>query len=298
MAAPSLTLGLSRSLLWKRRPQAAELLTALKNPHRGFEAVVVGGPHRAFHGNQFGLTFPVLMHYGVQLWMPEVGGPIDPDSEAHDLIMSVFGGMSKGERNRIKVRVHAAMGSQTKIEGRFLGGRPPYGYLIADAGPHPNPAKAADGRRLHRLEPDPAPAPVVQRIYREHRPAGSAGGQFLHRHGGRFQQVRQRRLFRLPAMPRNAIHVSRTATPANGSLRSAGSCCGAHAPGRPRRRYGDHNAEDAPEDAAASRGLKAAVWIADLLPRQLHVPCDGEASGNGLEANGPCDVHCVPSAPR
>lgn len=26
------------------------------------------------------------------LWVPEVGGPIDPENEAHDLIMSVFGG--------------------------------------------------------------------------------------------------------------------------------------------------------------------------------------------------------------
>lgn len=53
----------------------------------------------------------------------EVGGPIDPDSEAHDLIMSVFGGMSKGERNRIKIRVRAAMAAQARIEGRYLGGR-------------------------------------------------------------------------------------------------------------------------------------------------------------------------------
>ena len=78
--------------------------------------------------------------------MPEVGGPIDPRNEAHDLVMSVFGGMSKGERNRIKIRVQAAMSAQTTSEGRFLGGRPPYGYLIADAGPHPNPAKAASGQ--------------------------------------------------------------------------------------------------------------------------------------------------------
>ncbi|MBV1854615.1 recombinase family protein, partial [Catellatospora tritici] len=40
-------------------------------------------------------------------------------------------------------------------------------YRLIDAGPHPNPAKASDGRRLHRLEPDPSTAPVVQRIYRE-----------------------------------------------------------------------------------------------------------------------------------
>ena len=111
---------------------------------------------------------PVFTHYGVELWVPEVGGPVDPDSEAHDLIMSVFGGMSKGERNRIKIRVRSAMAAQAAIEGRFLGGRPPYGYRIADAGPHPNPAKAADGKRLHKLEPDPETAWVVRRIFAEY----------------------------------------------------------------------------------------------------------------------------------
>jgi site-specific DNA recombinase len=130
--------------------------------------VVIGEPQRAFYGSQYGLTMPVFTHYGVQLWVPEVGGPIDPDSEAHDLIMSVFGGMSKGERNRIKIRVRSAMASQAKIEGRYLGGRPPYGYRLADAGPHPHPAKAADGKRLHRLEPDPATAPIVARIFAEY----------------------------------------------------------------------------------------------------------------------------------
>ncbi|MFF0624185.1 recombinase family protein [Streptomyces sp. NPDC004296] len=82
--------------------------------------------------------------------------------------MSVFGGMSKGERNRIKIRVRTAMASQAQIEGRYLGGRPPYGYRIAEAGPHPNPAKAADGKRLHRLEPDPDTAWVVVRIFTEY----------------------------------------------------------------------------------------------------------------------------------
>ncbi|HEX9354899.1 MAG TPA: hypothetical protein VF933_13920 [Streptosporangiaceae bacterium] len=88
-------------------------------------------------------------------------------SSAHDLVMSVFGGMSKAERNRIKVRVRTAMEARARIEGRFLGGRPPYGYRLVDAGPHPNPAKAADGRRLHRLELDPFAAKVVERIFAE-----------------------------------------------------------------------------------------------------------------------------------
>ncbi len=155
----------SRSIPWQRRPCATALLAELKNPGRGFDAVVIGEPHRAFYGNQYGLTFPLFDHYGVPLWVPEVGGPIDPNNEAHDLVMSVFGGMSKGERNRIKIRVRTAMAAQAQIEGRFLGGRPPYGYRLADAGPHPNPAKAADGKRLHRLEIDPDTAEVVRTIF-------------------------------------------------------------------------------------------------------------------------------------
>jgi len=59
--------------------------------------------------------------------VPEVGGPLDAQNEAHDLVMSAFGGMSKGERNRIKLRVRTAMATQAKIDGRFLGARPPVG---------------------------------------------------------------------------------------------------------------------------------------------------------------------------
>lgn len=45
----------------------------------------------------------------------------------------------------------------SKDEGRFLGERPPHGYLIADVGPHPNPAEAADGVRMHKLDIDLGP---------------------------------------------------------------------------------------------------------------------------------------------
>ncbi|MEV4509333.1 hypothetical protein AB0K00_10290 [Dactylosporangium sp. NPDC049525] len=58
--------------------------------------MVIGEPHRAFYGNQFGLTLLLFEHFRVRLWVPEVGGPIDPQKEAHELVMSVFGGMSKG----------------------------------------------------------------------------------------------------------------------------------------------------------------------------------------------------------
>ena len=157
--------GHSRSLPWQRRPAASRLLEALRDPDRDFAGVVIGEPQRAFYGNQFSLTFPIFTHFGVQLWVPEVGGPVDPGSEAHDLVMTLFGGMSKGERTRIKTRVRAAMSAQTATEGRFLGGRPPYGYRLVDAGPHPNTMHAAWGRRRHRLDVDPVTAPQVRWIF-------------------------------------------------------------------------------------------------------------------------------------
>ncbi|MEI6454349.1 MAG: recombinase family protein, partial [Actinomycetes bacterium] len=140
-------IGTSRSLPWKRRPESARLLEDLARLDRGFDAVVIGEPARAFYGNQFGLTFPVFCHYGVELWVPEVGGQVEPESDAHELVMNLYGGMSKGERNRIKIRVRASMAAQAQHEGRFLGGRPPYGYVLGDAGAHPNPGKAAAGQR-------------------------------------------------------------------------------------------------------------------------------------------------------
>ncbi|HEX2575706.1 MAG TPA: recombinase family protein [Aquihabitans sp.] len=160
--------GQSRSLPWKRRPEATRLLKDLADPGRGFGAVVIGEPARAFYGQQYGLTAPVFEHYCVEIWVPEVGGRVDFTSEAHEMIMGVFGGMAKGERQRIKIRVRAAMASQAVTEGRFLGGRPPYGYRLVDAGPHPNPGKAKTGQRLNRLEPDPVTAPIVLRIFRHY----------------------------------------------------------------------------------------------------------------------------------
>jgi hypothetical protein len=60
------------------------------------------------------------------------------------------------------------MAAQAKIEGRYLGDRPSYDYMLVYAGPHPNPAKAVDGERLHQLDPDPITAVAVERILARH----------------------------------------------------------------------------------------------------------------------------------
>ena len=131
--------GESRTLAWARRPQAAALVAALADPDRGWDAIVIGEYERAFYGGQYASMAPLFAHYGVKLWLPEAGGPVG-NGEDHEQLMLALGLQSKREVTRTRIRVRTAMATQTREQGRYLGGRPPYGYRLADAGPHPNKA--------------------------------------------------------------------------------------------------------------------------------------------------------------
>jgi site-specific DNA recombinase len=157
--------GESRTVAWARRPQAAALVAQLADPDRGWDAIVIGEYERAFYGSQYAAMAPLFEHYGVQLWTPETGGWVDYASEHDEKTMTVPGLSSKREITRTSIRVRTAMAAQTRDQGRYLGGRPPYGYRLADAGAHPNKAHAAWGRRAHRPDPDPATAPTVRWIF-------------------------------------------------------------------------------------------------------------------------------------
>ena len=135
--------GESRSVAWGRRPQAAALVALLADACRCWDAIVIGEYERAFYGSQYALMAPLFEHYGVQLWMPEAGGRVDFASEHDEQAMTMLGLSSKREVTRTSIRVRTAMAAQTREQGRYLGGRPPYGYTLADAGPHPNKAHAA-----------------------------------------------------------------------------------------------------------------------------------------------------------
>jgi hypothetical protein len=82
-------------------------------------------------------------------------------------LMMLLGAQSRREVVRARHRVLAAMRVQTGEQGRFLGGRPPYGYRLVDDGPHPNRAHARWGRRRRRLDPDPDTAPWVRWIFEQ-----------------------------------------------------------------------------------------------------------------------------------
>jgi len=129
--------GQSRTVAWGHRPEAAALVVRLTDPGRGWDAVVVGEYERASYGSQYAAMAPLFEHYGVQLWMPEAGGRVDFASEHDERTMTHLGLCSKREVTRTSIRVRTAMAVQVREQGRYLGGRPPYGYQLGDAGAAP-----------------------------------------------------------------------------------------------------------------------------------------------------------------
>ena len=168
--------GCSRRVSWERRPRASALLKQAKGVDRPFDAVVVGEFERAFTDRQFEQVARLLRRHGVLVWLPEAGGPVDVNAPAHRVLMQVLAAQSQREVMRSRHRTVAAMTAQTVEQGRFLGGRPPYGYRLVEAGPHPNQAHAAWGRRCHRLAPDPVMAPHVRWIFAERLAGRSVAG--------------------------------------------------------------------------------------------------------------------------
>ncbi len=131
---------------------------------------------RAFYGSQETYLAPVVAPVRGAAVLREVDGPVDLDSPVHQALLLLLGAQSKLEVQRCRFRTTVAMQAQAREQGRHLGGRPPYGYRLADAGPHPNRTDAAYGRRLHRLEPDPLTAPWVRWIFARRLEGISAAG--------------------------------------------------------------------------------------------------------------------------
>ena len=137
--------GTSRSLPWSQRKEASALLAQLPNPSRGWSGIVVGEPQRAFGDTgQVQTVLAQLNHYDVQLWVPELQGPVDPASEIHDIILSLFGGLSRAERNRLRVRVRTSMRAMA-----------PEGRAGSNRSPPPEPGKGPPGRPAHEARRRP-----------------------------------------------------------------------------------------------------------------------------------------------
>ena len=66
------------------------LLQAIKEPHRDFDAVVIGDTRSTLTPYRYDELLWHCADRDVQLWIPEIDGPIDPDSDHHRKIVNVL----------------------------------------------------------------------------------------------------------------------------------------------------------------------------------------------------------------
>lgn len=161
--------GNTRALPLTIREAAREMLEILRptaDGDRVYDGVVVGELQRVFHGQQFQDTYPLLESYGVFLASSEFANDVyDPKNANDRMVVTMKGMFSENERETTKSRVRAGMAEQVKHQGRYQGGRAPYGYRVEPYDRHPNPRKSAEGYRLKRLAIDPETAPIVRLIF-------------------------------------------------------------------------------------------------------------------------------------
>ena len=155
--------GQTRVLPWARRPEAAALVAAMADPDRAFDAIVVGEYERAFYGNQFSLMAPLFDHYGVQLWLPEAGGPVDLAGEAHEQLMIGLGILCRSETRFRALSWCFAVGSAPWLgtsRGVVVAALPVGEVPVRSAG-GAGPIRSVQGRRVARAasrEPGAAPS--------------------------------------------------------------------------------------------------------------------------------------------
>ncbi len=107
-------------------------MAAASSPKSVIDAIVVGEYECAFTGTQFNTLYAWCARHGLQMWLPETGGPVDLANRDHRALLPLLATQSQRQVLRARHRVLAAMHNQATQQGRYLGGRPPYGYQLVD----------------------------------------------------------------------------------------------------------------------------------------------------------------------
>ena len=98
---------------------------------------------------------------------PRSAAPSIPGSDAHDLVMSLYGGMSKGERNRIKTPGPLGDGSTGCCRGPLPGRTATVWLRARGRRPASEPIEGRDRSTAASTRARSGVAPVVQRIFDE-----------------------------------------------------------------------------------------------------------------------------------
>jgi site-specific DNA recombinase len=100
---------------------------------------------------QVQLILPQLVGARATLWCPQVGGPVDPNSEAHDIVLNLSGGLSKTERRSRRRSVLRKNSRRPPVDSKAAGPLTGTGASVHRSA-HPNSEKARWGTELQRPE--------------------------------------------------------------------------------------------------------------------------------------------------
>jgi DNA invertase Pin-like site-specific DNA recombinase len=141
----------------------ADLLAEADRPVRRFDAVMCESIERVARRTYYGTRVEHLLEKaGVALFAADE--PISLTGKRATTILTRRVKQSVAEWYVLEVLEKSWDGLCEHTRQGWNVGRPPYGYL-AEAIPHPVPAKRAEGKTKTRLVPDPVRGPVVTRIF-------------------------------------------------------------------------------------------------------------------------------------
>jgi hypothetical protein len=149
--------GTSRRVPWRQRTQAAQLMTAASSPGSVIDAIVVGEYERAFTGTQFATLYAWCTRHGIQLWLPETGGPVDLGNRDHRALMALLATQSQREVLRARHRVLAAMHNQATQKAATSADDHPTATNSSTPAPTPTPPTPAGADASSGLRPTHEP---------------------------------------------------------------------------------------------------------------------------------------------
>jgi DNA invertase Pin-like site-specific DNA recombinase len=155
--------GVSGSVPVAERPEGGRLWAQLQ---RG-DTLIAAKLDRLFRSALDALqVVEQLKAKGVSLILLDLGGDISGNGLSK-LFLTIAAAFAEAERDRIRERV-AQVKQDQRQRGRYLGGRPPYGFRVGqDGGLEPVPAQQEVIRHARQLRAADTPLRAIQEVLKE-----------------------------------------------------------------------------------------------------------------------------------
>jgi putative DNA-invertase from lambdoid prophage Rac len=149
--------GVSGSKPLADRPQGATLLAAIKPG----DIIITPKLDRMFRSALNALdVLGKLKERGIALHMIDLGGDVTSNGVSK-LVFTILSAVAEAERDRTRERV-AEVKRDQRTRGRYLGGKPPFGYRVGQDGELvPDPAQQAAIARMQAMRAAGAPLRTI-----------------------------------------------------------------------------------------------------------------------------------------